>query len=136
MYTRIPNEKEENMLRVRGQESWASTMLIGSSHNSSKGTSLGSRKSCSVTPRQLFTKQPMHRCSPIPHSFCPTAATCSNSLQLPRYMQESELQRYLLLAIAEDNIPFAGISSFQEHRTLTRVCLIFSPCSLTLSTYP
>ena len=31
MYTRIPNEKEENMLRVRGQESWASTMLIGSS---------------------------------------------------------------------------------------------------------
>ena len=44
MYTRIPKEKEENMLRVRGQESWASTMLIGSSHDSSKGTSLGSRK--------------------------------------------------------------------------------------------
>ena len=22
MYTRIPNEKEENVLRVRGQESW------------------------------------------------------------------------------------------------------------------
>ena len=28
-------------------------------------------------------------------------------------MQESELQRYLLLAIAEDNIPFAEISGFQ-----------------------
>ena len=34
MYTRIPNEKEENILRVRGQESWASTMLIGSIHDS------------------------------------------------------------------------------------------------------
>ena len=31
MYTHIPKEKEENVLRVRGQESWASTMLIGSS---------------------------------------------------------------------------------------------------------
>ena len=34
MYTRIPNEKGENILRVRGQESWASTMLIGSIHDS------------------------------------------------------------------------------------------------------
>ena len=53
MYTHIPKEKEENMLRVRGQESWASTMLIGSSHDSSKGTSLGSRKSCSIMPRRI-----------------------------------------------------------------------------------
>ena len=53
MYTRIPKEKEENMLKVNGQESWASTMLIGSIHDSSKCTSLGSRKSCSVMPKRI-----------------------------------------------------------------------------------
>ena len=53
MYTRIPKGKEENILRARGQESWACTMLIGSSHSSSKGTSLGSGKSCSIMPRRI-----------------------------------------------------------------------------------
>ena len=52
IYARIPKERE-NMLRVRGQESWAGTMLIGSSHGSSKSTSLGSRKSCSIMPRTI-----------------------------------------------------------------------------------
>ena len=53
MYTRIPKEKEENILRARGQESWVGAMLIGSSHGSSKSTSLGSRKSCSIMPRTI-----------------------------------------------------------------------------------
>ena len=54
MYTRIPKEKEENILRARGQESWVGTMLIGSSHSSSKGpTSLGSGKSCSIMSRRI-----------------------------------------------------------------------------------
>ena len=57
MYTRIPNEKEENVLRVRGQESWATTMLIGGSHDSSKDTPLGSRNRLPCeSPRQLRCK--------------------------------------------------------------------------------
>lgn len=43
-------------------------------------------------------------------SYYPTAATCTNTLQLPRYKQEADLKKYLRLAIAEDNM------SFEEHQ--------------------
>ncbi|CAJ1446587.1 unnamed protein product [Effrenium voratum] len=42
-------------------------------------------------------------------SFYPTAATCSNMLQLPRYDTESDLKKYLAHVIQEEMMTFAEI---------------------------
>ena len=42
-------------------------------------------------------------------SFYPTAATCSNLLQLPRYKSEADLKKYLGLVVQEEMMTFAEL---------------------------